>query len=485
VCARDRPTDAERPGNIDRPLDALLAEAYSAPTNPSMGQVGAQFGISRERVRQRIDRWERENGQLLTRSPSRRKKARLAAIEEARIAPPCLEQVLLNGAELDAATGCWLWVARTHRVRGRVYPVLCFGGKAELANRVAYQLWCGDLIARELVLTTCGALCINPAHLHKLSRAEHMRTHVRKGQPHPAQSHCKQGHALTLDNVVLNPGWRLLNGERVRVHTRLCKICNGVRQARSTGRPKPSPSPPAPLPEDPLERDLEVAIRRVVHARKSVQVEVLERQISLHGTLWDRELGAPTCGEERYQDYNRRTRAGRPSWFTWRLALSERIALSCASFPALQAIIQRAERRGLLDSALGTSVDLQRFPAQKTHPVCLPAMSRHNRMGSGTDQTGTVFSIEYPPDWLDKVKITRPREGGRQSTMTLFRNPDHPSDHEDREGRVRLRVSSEGAGIEFHLTLTPSIRRAAVEVELPVADGEPPQPLTFTFYAFA
>jgi hypothetical protein len=109
-------------------------------------------------------------------------------------------------------------------------------------------------------------------------------------------------------------------------------------------------------------------------------------------------------------------------------------------------------------------------------------------MGSGTDQAGTEFSIEYPPDWLDKVKVTRPRDGGRQSTMTLFRNPDRrPSDPEDRAGRVRLRISSEGAGIDFHLTLTgsgDSIRRAAVEVELRTSVGEPMQSLTFTFYAY-
>jgi hypothetical protein len=343
VHATARPTHAEC--QAERPLDARLAEAYSAPTNPSMAEVGAQFGISGERVRQRIDRWERENGQRLTRSPSRRKKARLAAIEAARIAPPCLEQVLLKGAAVDAATGCWLWVARIHRARGRVYPVVCFGGRDELANRVAYQLWCGELVAGELVLATCGALCINPAHLRKISRAENMLSRVRTGEPRPAQSHCKQGHALTPENVVWNPGWRVRNGERVRVRTRLCKICNGIRQARSTGRLRPSPSPPAPLPEDALERELELAIRRIVQARKSVRGEVLERQISLHGTLWDRELGAPTHGEERYEDYRRRTHAGRPSWFTWRLVLSERVALACASVPALRTITQRAQRR--------------------------------------------------------------------------------------------------------------------------------------------
>ncbi len=50
-------------------------------------------------------------------------------------------------------------------------------------------------------------------------------------------------------------------------------------------------------------------------------------------------------------------------------------------------------------------------------------MSRHNRNGTGVDQLGFRYRISYPPDWLERVRVTRRLSSGRQSTKTLFRNP--------------------------------------------------------------
>ncbi len=50
-------------------------------------------------------------------------------------------------------------------------------------------------------------------------------------------------------------------------------------------------------------------------------------------------------------------------------------------------------------------------------------MARHNRLGHGVDQFGFKYSISYPPDWLDRIRVTRRLPSGRQSTRTLFRNP--------------------------------------------------------------
>jgi hypothetical protein len=51
-------------------------------------------------------------------------------------------------------------------------------------------------------------------------------------------------------------------------------------------------------------------------------------------------------------------------------------------------------------------------------------MARHNREASGSDQRGFEYTISYQPDWLRQVKVTRLLETGRQSTKTLFVNPD-------------------------------------------------------------
>ena len=47
-------------------------------------------------------------------------------------------------------------------------------------------------------------------------------------------------------------------------------------------------------------------------------------------------------------------------------------------------------------------------------------MGRHNREGRGTDQQGFEYQINYQPNWLRLVKVTRTLDSGRQSTKTLF-----------------------------------------------------------------
>lgn len=51
-------------------------------------------------------------------------------------------------------------------------------------------------------------------------------------------------------------------------------------------------------------------------------------------------------------------------------------------------------------------------------------MSRHNREARGTDQHGVLWYIGYQPDWLSRIKISRPLPAGRRrSSLTIFRNP--------------------------------------------------------------
>lgn len=51
-------------------------------------------------------------------------------------------------------------------------------------------------------------------------------------------------------------------------------------------------------------------------------------------------------------------------------------------------------------------------------------MARHNREARGTDQRGVLWNIGYQPDWLSRVKVSRPLPAGRRrSSLTIFRNP--------------------------------------------------------------
>lgn len=78
-------------------------------------------------------------------------------------------------------------------------------------------------------------------------------------------------------------------------------------------------------------------------------------------------------------------------------------------------------------------------------------MARHNREGKGQDQLGRSYVVSFQPDWFYQIKVTRDLESGRQSTKTLFRNPDMP---EAEPGpKVRTRIQSEEMGIDVEVTV--------------------------------
>jgi hypothetical protein len=80
-------------------------------------------------------------------------------------------------------------------------------------------------------------------------------------------------------------------------------------------------------------------------------------------------------------------------------------------------------------------------------------MARHNREGYGADQRGFAYEVNYQPDWLRHVKVTRVLQSGRQSTKTLFRNPADRQEASPGE-RVRTRILSPDQGLDFEVAVT-------------------------------
>lgn len=79
-------------------------------------------------------------------------------------------------------------------------------------------------------------------------------------------------------------------------------------------------------------------------------------------------------------------------------------------------------------------------------------MARHNREGTGTDQRGNEYTVSYQPDWLRQVKVTRLLDTGRQSTKTLFVNPQRPEQKPGRQVRTEIHCGGNGLGFEVVLT---------------------------------
>jgi hypothetical protein len=100
-------------------------------------------------------------------------------------------------------------------------------------------------------------------------------------------------------------------------------------------------------------------------------------------------------------------------------------------------------------------------------------MARHNREGRGEDQRGTGYVVGYQPDWFRQIKVTRDLESGRQSTKTLFRNPEPPQASPGT--RVRTQIASDELGLELEVSLQDPkrvVRRIIVETEVPGRAGE-------------
>ena len=100
-------------------------------------------------------------------------------------------------------------------------------------------------------------------------------------------------------------------------------------------------------------------------------------------------------------------------------------------------------------------------------------VARHNREGHGADQRGFEYEVNYQPDWLRQVKVTRQLETGRQSTKTLFRNPADGPEAEPGE-RVRTRIVSPDQRLDFEVALADpkcAVRRIRISYALPDPPG--------------
>ena len=109
-------------------------------------------------------------------------------------------------------------------------------------------------------------------------------------------------------------------------------------------------------------------------------------------------------------------------------------------------------------------------------------MARHNREGQGVDQRGYRYSVSYQPDWLRHVKVTRDLESGRQSTKTLFKNPEERKEAEPGD-RTRTRIVSLDQNLDFEIAVTDprgSVRRVRVAYEVQGPAGGETEEVEFT-----
>lgn len=105
---------------------------------------------------------------------------------------------------IDTSTGCWLWQRATRYGYGHKKV----GGKDWRAHRWYYEQVNGPVPAGLQLDHLCRVrACVNPDHLEPVTQTEN----IRRGQ-----THCKNGHEFTAENIYRTP--------------------EGTRQCRECGR---------------------------------------------------------------------------------------------------------------------------------------------------------------------------------------------------------------------------------------------------------
>ena len=109
-------------------------------------------------------------------------------------------------------------------------------------------------------------------------------------------------------------------------------------------------------------------------------------------------------------------------------------------------------------------------------------MARHNRRGEGQDQRGFTYEIGYQPDWLRHVKVSRSLPSGRQSTMTLFRNPARRAEASPgSQVRTTIACSEQGLDVEVAVQNGHSqVKRVCVACTVPAVEGNGEEEVVFT-----
>ena len=115
---------------------------------------------------------------------------------------------LFSKIQVDRATGCWNWTARTNP---KGYGQVRFGNTTELAHRVVYA-WLVETLDRPVARSPLiGILvidhlcnnprCVNPSHMQLSTSRDNTLRGNGRGARNARQTHCIRAHVLPEPNA--------------------------------------------------------------------------------------------------------------------------------------------------------------------------------------------------------------------------------------------------------------------------------------------
>lgn len=113
--------------------------------------------------------------------------------------------------------GCWTWTRGTNDYG---YGQLSVRAKTKIAHRVSYEFLVQEIPTGLFVDHLCrNRACINPNHMELVTNRENVLRGVGPTARNAKVTHCKNGHALTPDNVMQSSR-----------NYRPCKTCSEERK---------------------------------------------------------------------------------------------------------------------------------------------------------------------------------------------------------------------------------------------------------------